>query len=848
MKYTSPLLKKFVSINDTPENIAKNLILKTCEIEEINERTISDSIVIGYVTSCERHPDADKLSVCQVNCGKKWTYQICCGGLNVAAGLYVPVALPGTVFEKAGITIEPRKMRGLDSNGMICSKEELWILEDMEKHSIWSLTEDLEDISDADLGTALSAKFPRLENRVMEVDNKSLTNRPDLTGHFGAATELNAIYSIAWSLKLEAWSSISFNKIKDYHSQCTPEHIMQILENSTKPERKVIGESEGLNAYILLHIKNVHIQSAWFFSRVQTLDLWSKPINNWVDFSNLFMNISGQPVHFFDAEKVEGDIIVRNAKDGEKFTDLFEAEHLLKATDIVIADKKKILALAWVVGGLESWVTENTKNILVEIANFDPVAVRKTWTRLGLRTDAELRYEKNINPRYTLFCLILFLDDLNYYKKDLGNFDIGWLSYYISPKLEAQSSKHIEVDTKGMEQFIFGQKVKWFYKKVEEILTGLGFTWENNWKLKDGKMKLTCPLRRGPDDLNIQEDIYEEVARIYGYDQIENLPLLSEAVYTPYTPYVQIQRKLEDVLVRNIWCNQAETYPRVSEKAIQEFTKDTKHCYMLQNPTNPEAPYMRDTMIYGLLAHTAKNSKFFDALKIFDIGKIRTKGQGTKEKGQGKFASEFVNEQTHLGVMLYQKNIDQWNKDPILEAKQIIAAIAKELQLGTVTFEKSTEPQFHPKKQALVKIGDITIGFVGAVHPLILQNNKIGETSGVVYLSLNISTIVQELATANEHMYTFESLQDQIIWRDICFVVDANKNFDAVIEAVKHVPEVKDVEVFDIYAGKNLGDDKKSVSIKIKIVGNGDITTEQINDVMNKAIKAGESAGGSLRG
>lgn len=286
----------------------------------------------------------------------------------------------------------------------------------------------------------------------------------------------------------------------------------------------------------------------------------------------------------------------------------------------------------------------------------------------------------------------------------------------------------------------------------------------------------------------------------------------------------------------------------MSEKAIKEFTKDTKHCYMLQNPTNPEAPYMRDTMIYGLLAHTAKNSKFFDTLKIFDIGKIRTKGQGTKEKGQGKFASEFVNEQTHLGVMLYQKNIDQWNKDPILEAKQIVAAIAKELQLGTVTFEKSTEPQFHPKKQALVKIGDITIGFVGAVHPLILQNNKIGETSGVVYLSLNISTIVQELATANEHMYTFESLQDQIIWRDICFVVDANKNFDAVIEAVKHVPEVKDVEVFDIYAGKNLGDDKKSVSIKIKIVGNGDITTEQINDVMNKAIKAGESAGGSLRG
>ena len=126
-------------------------------------------------------------------------YQICCGGLNVAAGLYVPVALPGTVFEQLGITIEPRKMRGLESNGMICSKEELGILEDMEKHSIWSLTEDLDDISDTDLGTSLRDKFPRLENRVMEVDSKSLTNRPDLTGHFGVATELNAIYGIVES-------------------------------------------------------------------------------------------------------------------------------------------------------------------------------------------------------------------------------------------------------------------------------------------------------------------------------------------------------------------------------------------------------------------------------------------------------------------------------------------------------------------------------------------------------------------------------------------------------------------------------------------------------------------------
>ena len=167
--------------------------------------------------------------------------------------------------------------------------------------------------------------------------------------------------------------------------------------------------------------------------------------------------------------------------------------------------------------------------------------------------------------------------------------------------------------------------------------------------------------------------------------------------------------------------------------------------------------------------------------------------------------------------MLYQKNVDQWNKDPILEAKNIVRILAKELELGTVSFEKSAFSQYHPKKQALIKIGDLVVGFVGALHPLILQNNKIGETSSAVYLALNITHILENLKQANEHVYTYETLQDQIIWRDLCFVVDTSKNFDEVITAVKKVPEVQDIQVFDVYAGKNLGEDKKSVSIKIKI-------------------------------
>lgn len=239
-----------------------------------------------------------------------------------------------------------------------------------------------------------------------------------------------------------------------------------------------------------------------------------------------------------------------------------------------------------------------------------------------------------------------------------------------------------------------------------------------------------------------------------------------------------------------------------------------------------------------------------------------------------KFASDFVDEQAQLGVMLYQKNIDQRDKDPLLEAKNIVKTIVKELELGDVSFEKTSISQFHPKKQAKLVIKSIKskvkgqkidltdlglygpsteIGFIGALHPLVLQNQKIGETSGVVYISLNITTLVKNIKEAKAHSYTYESLQDQIIWRDVCFVVDANKDFDVIIQAIKDVPEIQEVTIFDVYAGENLGKDKKSISMKLKIVGDvsakdgASMTTEQINAIINKAIKAGESVGGSLR-
>ena len=203
-----------------------------------------------------------------------------------------------------------------------------------------------------------------------------------------------------------------------------------------KLERAIKVSSEAVNTYIALEIKNIEVKKSDFFSRLQLKDIGGKSVNNWVDFANLFMNISSQPIHLFDADKIKGDLQVRNAREGELFVDLFEEEHSLKSTDLVIADNEKVLALAGVIGGLESAVSDTTKNVLVEIANYDPVIVRKTGTRLSLRTDAELRFEKNINPEWSLYSLLLFLDELKYYAKTLGNYEIGGVGYFIKSDLK----------------------------------------------------------------------------------------------------------------------------------------------------------------------------------------------------------------------------------------------------------------------------------------------------------------------------------------------------------------------------------------------------------------------------
>ncbi len=850
MLYSKNLWQKYINIDDAPENIANNLTLKTCEIEEIKTIQLPDTIVIWKVKEVSKHPNADKLFVVQVDCGKYWIKQIVTWWENIvnAVDKFVPVALSGTYLSSIDLKIVARSLRWIDSDWMICSKSELGIPEDEDKHWIWILNEDFEDIEDLDVGKALKEKYPWLENVVLDVDNKTLTHRPDLTGHFWLAIELFAIYNFHNPQK------IKYDKLKDIFANFDNTSIYQLLDNSLKSSRKIQVNTDKVNTYILLELKNVNVAKSSFYLRKLLYDIWSNPKNNWVDFSNIFMYLTGQPIHFFDADKVEWNIIVRQANDWEEFIDLFGERHILTKDDIVIADEKKILALAGVVWGLNSWVDETTKNILVEIANFDKVSVRKTWVRLWLRTDAQLRFEKDINPLFSLYSLILFLDELKFFKKDLGNWELVGLDWFSKEIYSSKSILDYQSILEKISIFVLWEKREDFIKNAKNILENLQF------QFKDGK--IIVPFFRAEKDISIVADFAEEVSRIYWYENIWFTALKSDVRYIPFNDLVSITRDLEDIFVRDFHFDQVETYPWVDKSILSLFWIPQDDLMSLQNPTSPEFKYLRSSLLFNLVEVLEKNFRFFDEIKIFDIWKVWYKTDDHKDinlneylmKNDYLYNKDFV-EKNVIGFVLYRKNIETWQQDLFINSKAYLEALLTRLSLnGKIEYRQFEEVDllpssvFHPKKAANIFFNKKKIWYLGQLHPIYYDYFKFFTNSQIVFWQIYIDDLLTLLLQQKKGIAIskYSVLQDQIVYRDLSFVVDVNFEYGKIVDAILKVKWISDVEVFDIYKWKNIPEDKKSLSVKLEIRWDN-LTTQEINEILQKAINEVEKIWWKLR-
>lgn len=825
MLYSINLLKQRIPWTPEYHIIKDNLIAKLFEIEHgETQRKIPNLVVMGKVSTITKHPNADTLRVCQVDCGKHGSYQICTGWENISNHQFVPVALPGCFLPAIDLTIQERTMRWVTSNGMICSKSELGIHEDEDKHWIRDIGQDLPCDGDM-VWKHIGYLFPWLENTIFEVESVAITNRSDLWGHFGLACECRAILS-----DYSESEDPIHQTILDAN-QFTIQSLEQLTSWSDLPKEQTIHVlTNSCVYYSIISIPEALNSLSVFPGRVALMDLGHDPKRNRIDFSNYFMSNYGQPIHVFDAGKVTGSISIKDASGGEIFVDLTGKEHTLVEWDIIICDDEKILALGGIIGGHNCAFSEQTLSISIEVAHFDQIQIRKTATRLGLKTDAAVRFEKSINPLRTAYCTqeLYKIVTTNHTTNNTGA--VTWVSYK-SNGLDT-TVPAIDISIKQATEYIHGSFDPHIAQQIIPILQKLGYkttqpmevgeTWEMTHKV-------FAPIRRS--DVHAIQDIYEDLARVVWLETIQELPLpLTVSKSTP--SLIQFEYELAEKVISACWFDQIETYPWYGEKQIDMLGLDRSTHFELLNPTDSTTPFMIQTLLPGLLNIVEKNYRQITPINIFEIGKVYM--QWDNKSIETKM----------FAAMNCLKKATTRDQDPFVQLKKLIQIIEHFFELGVVSYEYTHHQVFHPRKQASILCGWSTIGFIGELHPNLLSQSGIDHNYWVAYLALELEKLhTLKWTWKNIH---YLSTQDQLITRDLSFELSETTLFDKVIWCFQEIELIYDFEIIDLF--KQLESTKKSITVRFQILWDGTLTTEWINNIMDQIIVHVEQTGATLKG
>ncbi len=814
MLYSKNLLNKLININDNSKKLSENIVNSCFDIKNTKERYIPDDIIIWKTKKVENHPNADKLFVCEVDCWEE-NYQIITWGENIQENKFVPVALPWCYLPEIDLEIVSKPLRGVDSFWMICSKNEIWIKEDLDKHIIWLLEDDFDDLTDEDVWKKLKEKYWFIENNTFYADDIDLGGWPEMFGHFWLALNLKAIYSETHKLR--------YYKVMDYIKNFWNTNIKEALDSSWTSSRELKVKTNNLRSYIMLEISDMEVFGSDFFTRLNMMDLWLNPKNNWVDFSNLFMFYSGNPIHFFDADKVEWDIIIRQADSGEEFVDLFGNKYFLTTEDMVIADNKKILALAGIVGWADSWVDENTKNIIVEIGNFEPETIKKTWERHWIFTDSRTRFENNINPLYSLYALFIFMDEINYFHTTLGSYTFWGINYYIWDEAYKLLKTNHHIDFENIQVLLGAEEDTWFKEKAKNILENLGYIFIDSETIKFPFLKL-------PNKENLNRILAQDIVRIYWYQNIENNPISSYLQDVWYSLEVDIQRKIENSLV-NKWFVQAETLPCVLDENLRIFDKDTNN--LLENNLSfAWYSYLRDDLFCNMIEFIHNNFRNYNNIKIFEIGNV------WNNKDNENYMEKFC------GFSYYTRNKQSFETDPIIYMKKILNNVINILGLsGELQYFSTNYDMYHPKKQWEIYYQDFLIWNINALHPIYYENFKFPQNSEIVTVLLNLNKLKKIIKKnqSNKEFIDFDINNDNIVYRDLSFLVEKDFEFGKIYNTLKEIEWVKEVNVFDVYAWENIPEWYKSISFTIKIKKENNLTDDDITKILDECVNKTKS-------
>lgn len=766
-------LKNYVDLGDiTPEELAEKITKSGIEVEGVEYfAEESTNVVVGYVASCEKHPNADKLNLCQVDVGDE-TLQIVCGAPNVAQGQKVAVAKPGAKLP-GGFKIKKVKLRGVESNGMICSLQELGV---DEKYIPTDIADGIFVFpGEAEVGESVVSLL-NLNDAILELD--VLANRADALSLLGVAYEVAAILNKEVNLPEEEYSTAEGNA-EDYIG--------------------IEVDAPELNPYYgAFIIQDVEIKDSPLWMKNYLMAAGVRPINNVVDITNYVLMEYGQPLHAFDYDRFSSEkIVVRRANQGETIVTLDNQERTLTTEQLLITNGKVPTALAGVMGGANTEVTPETKNILLEAAYFDGGTVRKTVKATGLRSESSTRFEKGVDPNRVKKAGMRASYLLQKYAN--GKVLSGVVEF---DKLD-RSEKMVVIETSAINSRL-GTEIT--SEEIVEILNRLQFSFN-----QDGEtFTIQVPTRRG--DITIFEDMLEEVARIYGYDNLPyTLPEGSNQAGR-LTEKQLLKRKVKQYM-QSAGLSEIITYSLTNEKNIgrlvsPEILEQNPTPINLTMPMSEDHKYLRLSILPEMLGTLTYNlARNQSNLAYFEVGSVFISNE---EK-----ISKQPKEMLRIAGAITGKWLDQsWQQEEkevdFFVVKGIMEGLSDYLEIP-MSFQQGKVENMHPGRTAIVKIQDKTIGFVGQLHPALQKELDLKDT---YVFDLNLEGILQ----AYDSEPSFEEISKYpSVARDVAFILDNDVLAGDVKNVIEEIgaPLVKQVSIFDVYEGENVPDGKKSVAYSL---------------------------------
>ena len=625
MKISLNWLKDYIDLpkNITPQKLTEDLTMSTVEVESVkNQAEEFENIIVGKILEIKKHPNADKLKIVITDIGLLEKAQIVCGGANLKEDMLVAVALPGARVKWHGqsepVILEETKIRGEKSFGMICSSNEIG-LQDLLPCGGMEITDLSGVLNDKNIGQPL-AQVLKLDDVIIEIENKSLTNRPDLWSHYGIARELSVIYKILLKKpeifeKFQNTTCPSVRRVSNF----------QINSKSQIQNSKLninIEDKNLCSRYIGCIMQNIKIASSpeWMQKRLEAVGL--RAIDNIVDITNYVLLDIGEPTHAFDLALLNQkqfpnnkiNIIVRKSKRDEIIQSLDGEDRKLDKDMLVIADTKKPIAIAGIMGGANSEVTDKTTEIILEAATFNAMNIRKTSQKLNLRTEASVRFEKNLDSNLAEIAMLRMLYLI---KKNIPEAEI---IEYIDNYPVKPENINIEIKHNFIEKRI-GQSFS--KKEVIDILTRLGFEIDEKNKI----YKIKVPSWRATGDISISEDIIEEIARIYGYDNLKEKVEKVEMNKAKFQLEFDLENKIKNYLSLGCGMNEVFNYPWLDEKILNKFNLSDKNYIEIDNPPAEENRFLQISLIPNLIKNAQDNLRYFSKFKLFELARVFKPGQ-----------------------------------------------------------------------------------------------------------------------------------------------------------------------------------------------------------------------------